>query len=276
MQIQKAVKYTAEILTPFSDEAFTEARLIVAYLAGTEPNRLTLCDADIDRERIDEIAEKRRQGIPLQYIFGKWWFYKSEFLVGKGVLIPRQDTELLVETGLELAKNIKSPKICDLCSGSGCIAISLAKELADAEVTAVEKYDGAYKFLLKNIKHNSADNVKAVKADVTKESFGKFDLIVSNPPYIPEGDLKDLSREVLNEPHTALFGGEDGLYFYRVIAKNWKNTLSFGGVLAFEVGIKEADEVAEILKDEGFENISFKYDLIGIQRVVFGTANNIK
>lgn len=275
MQVRQALKYTADLLSPFSDEAETEAKLIVSYIAGIEPNRLSLCDADIQKEKIDEIAEKRRRGTPLQYIFGKWWFYKSEFLVGEGVLIPRQDTELLVETGLELVQNIKAPKICDLCSGSGCIAISLAKELPDSEVTAVEKYDGAYEFLLKNIEYNAVYNVNAVKADVTGKPFGKFDLIVSNPPYIPDGDRKDLSREVLNEPHTALFGGEDGLYFYRVIAKNWRNTLSRGGVLAFEVGIKEADAVAEILKNEGFQNISFKCDLIGIQRVVFGTVNDI-
>lgn len=276
MNVREAVKYAAESLTPFSDEAATEAKLIVSQLAKTEPNRLGLSSAEIDKEQIDLITEKRREGIPLQYIFGKWWFYKSEFLVGEGVLIPRQDTELLVETGLELLKDNKSPKICDLCSGSGCIAISLAKELPQAMVTAVEKYQGAYEYLVKNIDYNDAQNVKPVMADVTEKPFGEYDLIVSNPPYIPDGDIKDLSREVLNEPHTALFGGEDGLFFYRIIAKNWKYALSHGGKLAFEVGIKEAEAVADILKAEGFVDISFKTDLIGIQRVVFGTANSIK
>ncbi len=275
ISVGEAVKYTAEALMPFSDEADREARLIVANLADCEPNRLIIASASINTEAIDDIVKKRSKGVPLQYIFGRWWFYNNEFLVGEGVLIPRQDTELLVETGLELIKDFKAPRVIDLCSGSGCIGISIACERPDAEVVALEKYDAAFSYLKKNIEHIGTQNVKAVKADVLEQPFGEYDLIVCNPPYIPNGDKGDLSAEVLSEPHTALFGGEDGLLFYREITRLWKCALKKGGRLAFEVGIKEADLVAEILRAEGFTQISFKTDLIGIQRVVFGTVNSL-
>jgi release factor glutamine methyltransferase len=275
MTVREALKYTTHLLAPISDEAATEARIIVSHLAKVQPNKLPLFFGEIEKDEILKIAEKRKQGTPLQYILGKWWFYKSEFFVGRGVLIPRQDTELLVETGLELVKDKPDADICDLCSGSGCVAISLAKELPQSKVCAVEKFDDAYDYLVKNTEYNGAKNLTPVKADVCDAPFGKYDLIVCNPPYIPNSDKEILSAEVLNEPHTALFGGEDGLYFYRVISSLWKTALKKGGHLAFEVGIKEADAVAEILKQEGFANISSKTDLLGIQRVVFGTASDV-
>lgn len=275
MTVKQAEKLIAQMLSPFSDEAETEAKYIVSFLAGCEPNRLILSDAEIEKRDIEEIVLKRQRGTPLQYILGKWWFYKSEFLVGEGVLIPRQDTETLVEVALELLRDIKSPKVCDLCSGSGCIAISIAADRPDAEVTAVEKYSEAYSYLQKNIVHNKANNVKAVQYDVLCKPLGEYDLIVSNPPYIKDADKKELSKEVLNEPHTALFGGDDGLYFYREITKSWKSALKEGGILAFEVGINEDEAVAEILRQNGFVNIGAKNDLIGIPRVIFGTVNNI-
>lgn len=275
MNTREALKITAQMLTPFSDEPRVEAKYIVAHLAKCEPSSLVLSTKEIDLEDIKQIVSKRREGIPLQYILGKWWFYKSEFLVGEGVLIPRQDTETLVEAALEFIKDIKNPEVCDLCSGSGCIAISIAADRIDAEVTAVEKYKSAFEYLQKNTEHNKTNNVKPVMADVLDTPFGKYDLIVSNPPYIKDGDKNELSKEVLNEPHTALFGGEDGLCFYRKITQLWKTTLKPNGVLAFEVGINEDEAVAEILRLNGFKNIGFKSDLIGIQRVVFGTLDTI-
>ncbi len=275
MQIPAAIRYAKEALNGISDEQTLEAKLIVANLTDTEPNRLNFSNKTVDHKEIDKIIKRRRLGEPLQYIFGKWWFYKSEFLVGKGVLIPRQDTEHLVETGLELIKNIENPDVVDLCSGSGCVAISIAKDRPDAKVLAVEKYSEAYDWLLKNIEYCHSTNVTPLKSDVLCPLKENYDLIVCNPPYIPQGEKETLSKEVLTEPHTALFGGEDGLFFYREISKAWKSNLKKGGYLAFEVGIKEADAVAEILKAEGFTEISIKKDLLGIQRVVFGTVNNV-
>lgn len=273
MTVPAALRYAKEQLAKFSDEAQTEARLIVAHITDCEPNRLALCDKTLEHEEIDTVIEQRRQGRPLQYIFGKWWFYKSEFLVGEGVLVPRQDTELLVETGLRLIEDLKSPKVLDLCAGSGCIGISLALERPDAQVTAVEKYDEAYGWLVKNKVHCSAENLIPIKGDALIPLGDKFDLILCNPPYIPVADKDTLSREVLSEPHTALFGGEDGLFFYREISRLWKNTLFPKGRLAFEVGIDEADKVADIMAKEGFTEIGTENDILGIQRVIFGTAN---
>ena len=275
MKIAEALRFAEDRLKSVSDEAFNEAKIIVSHLADVEPNRLAFCEKEINVQDIEEFVKKRRQGMPLQYLLGKWWFYKSEFLVGEGVLIPRQDTELLVETGIELVKNVKEPNVCDLCSGSGCVAISIALDRPDAKVTAVEKYEGAFAWLKRNLDHLGAKNVRAVQADVLEANFGEYDLIVCNPPYIPDEDKEILSVEVLNEPHTALFGGSDGLYFYREVTKLWKATLKSGGRLAFEVGIKEAALVEEILRNEGFTDIETKNDVIGIQRVVFGTANEI-
>ena len=272
---REALAYIKEGLKGVTDELDSEAKIILSYVTDTEPNRLRIELPSAETQALDAVLEKRKKGIPLQYIIGRWWFFGLEFLVGEGVLIPRQDTELLIETALSMAEGITAPKIADLCSGSGCIAISVAKNLPEAEVTAVEKYDEAYAFLEKNVKHNEAVNVTPVKADVCDEPFGEFDIILSNPPYIPFADREILSREVLKEPEVALFGGEDGLYFYRVITKRWKTALKRGGRLAFEVGIKEAPLVAEILRQEGFTEIGFACDLLGIERVVFGTANNV-
>lgn len=275
MTVPAAIRYAKESLCGISDEQTLEARLIVSFLLGIEPNVLAFSSKTVDHKEIDEIIDRRKNGEPLQYIFGKWWFYKSEFLVGEGVLIPRQDTEHLVETALELIEEKKAPKVADLCSGSGCVAISIALERPDASVLAAEKYDEALCWLNKNIAHNKASNVTALKVDVLLEYDGKFDLIVCNPPYIPTVEKETLSEEVLKEPHTALFGGEDGLFFYREISRLWKNNLNVGGKLAFEVGIGEAEAVANIMKTQGFIDVKIKTDLLGIQRVVFGTANSL-
>lgn len=275
MTVKQAIKYTTSKLEKITDEPRSEAKIIVAHLAKTSPNRLPFVSCEISEYALDRMLEKRLSRMPLQYILGKWWFYGYEFFVGDGVLIPRQDTELLVETALELLKDKPDAQVCDLCSGSGCIAISLAKERQDLKVTAVEKFDKAYGYLTDNIKYNDAKNVNPIKADVTAESFGMYDLIVSNPPYIPVTDWETLSPEVQREPETALLGGDDGLDFYRTITSVWKTALKPGGRLAFEVGIGEADAVAKTLKSENFSEITVKNDISGIQRVVFGTLKDI-
>ncbi len=275
MTVREALAYIKSELCGITDEAENEAKIILSYLLDEEIPKLLLSDKRLPKTQIDGIVAKRLEGNPIQYIIGKWWFYKSEFFVGEGVLIPRQDTETLVETAIELLKTKPSPKALDLCAGSGCIGISIAGELKNASVICLEKYDGAYFYLQKNIEHNKADNVKAVKYDVFDSPFGQFDLIVSNPPYIRKSDMDSLSKEVKREPDTALDGGEDGLDFYRVIANRWKSSLCSGGVLAFEVGFDQAEAVAQILEYEGFADISVRKDLSGIQRVVFGTLNSL-
>ncbi len=218
------------------------------------------------------LIKQRSNGRPLQYILGEWSFMDLKFNVGEGVLIPRDDTEVLVNAALNLIKHIKNPKILDLCSGSGTIALSLAYKRPDADVKAIELSDIALKYLNENIKLNNINNVVALKGDVltenVKNKFIDFDIIVSNPPYIPTSDIDNLQKEVKNEPIMALDGGDDGLNFYRIIAKKWKVALRKNGMMCFEIGIKQAKDVACILKNENADEIKTIKDLNGIDRVI--------
>lgn len=275
MTVKEAIAYSVEALKEITEEAENEARILVSHLCGDSMGSLAFSSKSIDKIKLDAMLKERKEGRPLQYIIGKWWFYKGEFFVGEGVLIPRQDTETLVEVATELLRNKENPSVADLCAGSGCIGISIAADFPNASVTAVEKYQKAYSYLEKNIAHNGTKNVTPVLADVTEKQFGSYDLIVSNPPYITAEDMKMLSNEVKKEPETALYGGEDGLYFYRRITELWKTSLKPNGILAFEVGINEADAVGRILARNRFKNITVRKDLCGVQRVVFGTVGNI-
>lgn len=215
---------------------------------------------------LEAAVEKRLSGVPLQYILGEWEFFGLKFYVGDGVLIPRPDTEILVEEALSFLKCHPNAAVADLCSGSGCVAIAIAKN-SDARVTAVEKYPAAFGYLLKNAELNSAD-IKTVNADVLENIDGIFDLIVSNPPYIRSGELDNLSREVKCEPQTALDGGDDGLVFYRRISALAKDALSVGGCIMFEIGYDQKAEVTKILENGGYKNITCRKDYSGNDRVV--------
>lgn len=217
-------------------------------------------------EKLFSAAKKRAGGYPLQYIIGNWEFYGRKFLVGEGVLIPRPETELLCERVLKHYSGTLPPKVVDLCSGSGCIAVTIAKELPGAAVTAVELYDGAFEYLSRNnALHGNC--VAAVKGDALA-AFGEFDCIVSNPPYITGDEMLSLQKEVTFEPETALFGGTDGLDFYRAIAKNWFSHLSTGGMIAFEIGDTQGEAVKGILAENGYSKAAVTQDYEGRDRVV--------
>ncbi|MBE6892401.1 MAG: peptide chain release factor N(5)-glutamine methyltransferase [Ruminococcaceae bacterium] len=219
-----------------------------------------------EEEKLFAAAEKRASGYPLQYIIGNWEFFGRKFFVGEGVLIPRPETELLCETVLKYFSRTMPPKIADLCSGSGCIAITLAKELCGADVTAVELYEDAFGYLERNnTLHGNC--VKTALRDAL-EPFGKFDCVVSNPPYITGQEMKELQTEVTFEPETALFGGIDGLDFYRAIAKNWFGYLNEGGLIAFEIGDTQGEAVKNILTESGYKNAGIRKDYEGRDRVV--------
>lgn len=221
-----------------------------------------------EEEKLFSAAEKRASGYPLQYIIGSWEFFGRKFFVGEGVLIPRPETELLCETVLKYFSRSMPPKIIDLCSGTGCIAITLAKELSGADVTALELYEGAFGYLERNnALHENA--VKTVKGDAL-EPFGMFDCVVSNPPYITGEEMKELQTEVTFEPETALFGGSDGLDFYRAIAKNWHSHITSGGLIAFEIGDTQGEAVLDILEKNGYRNCGVLKDYEGRDRVVTG------
>lgn len=262
------------------DDYVFESKQIIKHITGyTNAQILTKYTqplTDFQQNNLTAIIKQRLIHYPLQYIFGKWNFFGYEFFVGPGVLIPRSDTETLIDVCLEKLKSNQNSRVLDLCAGTGCIGITLKKECENADVTLVEKFDEAFAYTQKNAFHNGAD-VKIVKGDVlkTEGAEGIYDLIVSNPPYINGNDMKNLQPEVTFEPQTALSGGEDGLLFYRHIAKEYKKYLASGGLMAFEVGIDEAQDVSEIMRQNGFENVGTRADLNKIDRVVFGTVNKL-
>ena len=219
------------------------------------------------------LTRRRLAGEPLQYLLGEWEFYGLPFRVGPGVLIPRQDTETLVECALRAAEGISAPKILDLCAGSGCISIALAHCLPHARITAVEQSTDALRYLQENAALNRTP-LHIVKGDVLDpalaESIRGVDVIVSNPPYLTEADLAALQKEVQFEPRAALDGGQDGLLFYRGLPALWQESLNPGGRLLFEIGMGQEAAVSSFLTHAGYENIESFPDLAGISRVVSG------
>ncbi|SFC16530.1 peptide chain release factor N(5)-glutamine methyltransferase [Ruminococcus albus] len=226
------------------------------------------------KAKFEELCGRRANGEPLQYLLGEWEFYGIPIKVGKGVLIPRQDTETLVELAVSKYKNSKDIVIADLCSGSGCIALALEKYLRCREAFAVEKSEAAANYLSENIKMNGSA-IKLVMGDVLDEdcsaAIPECDMIVCNPPYLTGEDMVHLQREVTHEPSEALYGGEDGLDFYRAVTRIWKNRLKTGGTLIYEIGMGQEDDVMQIMVQHGFENVRCKPDPCGIMRCVIGT-----
>lgn len=235
-------------------------------------------------EKALKLAKQRSEGYPLQYLLGEWEFYGLRFKVGEGVLIPRPDTEILVETVINhfAAKKQTDPEIADLCSGSGCIAIALQKSMPRSRVTAVELSAEAMPYLAANIQRNEA-RVQIIKGDVTDgrllDNFAdcdspgdhrQIDCIVSNPPYLTAEEMSELQREVAFEPALALDGGADGLKFYRIISCLWKDVLKEGGLLAFEIGFEQGEAVSELLRQSGYGDVKVIKDLGGNDRVVTG------
>lgn len=253
-----------------------EAKQIIKHITGLGAAQiLTNYNKNLTQfqeNNLIALIHQREVRYPLQYIFGEWDFYGRSYYVGPGVLVPRADTETLVDVAIEFLKNNEAPQILDLCAGSGCIGITLAKEVGGSDVRLVERFDEAISYAEKNIARNCADNAQLIKGDVFESAGadGLYDLIVSNPPYIPENEMKDISPETKFEPQTALLAGDCGMEFYNAISHNYKNFLKSGGMLAFEVGIGESQRVAEILEKAGYKEVSVKKDLNNIERVVTG------
>lgn len=238
-----------------------------------------------------KMVNERENHRPLQYILGICSFMGNTFKVGEGVLIPRDDTEVLVNVATQKLKNyikdqsVNSPLILDLCSGSGIIAISLAKLFPGATVFAVEFSDVALAFLKDNIKLNNVKNVVPIKFDVLKSDLmdlmseiknfngvakPKFDLIVSNPPYIKSSSISSLQLEVQKEPQMALDGGIDGLDFYKTILNNWSSLLKNNTSLCVEIGYDQKNSVKNLFENKNFKNIEAFKDINNLDRVVAG------
>lgn len=279
MTVGEAYRKTKDILTEagFEAPAF-EALCLVEKVFGF--NRLALITRGEETAATDEklallaeLTEKRLNHEPLQYLLGKWSFMGIDLLVGEGVLVPRDDTEVVTSLCIDFLSGKENPSVIDLCAGSGAISLALEK-YANCKVTAVELSDKAFSYLTQNIKLNNSA-VNALNGDIFEchkdIADNSLDLIVSNPPYIKTADIASLQKEVQHEPAMALDGGESGLDFYRRIVPLWKSKLKAGGALAFELGEGQYDEVSRILANNGFGGITESIDFGGIQRAIIGT-----
>lgn len=263
------------------EDADSEARVLFeciysrSFLTDLLCSRLNREMTEDERSKLESMLARRISGEPLQYIAGKWEFYGEEFYVGEGVLIPRQDTETLVDEVLKLGGALNAETVLDLCSGTGCIPIVLSKKLPQAHFYAAELSKDAFYWLEKNIAAHRAD-VTALMLDVTQKQsadgfvtrFGRADIITCNPPYLDERDMRELQKEVRREPAFALYGGSDGLEYYRAVADAWKDALAAGGKILFETGCSQAQSVIKILEGCGYRDASVTKDLAGKDRVV--------
>lgn len=256
-----------------------EAREIIKHITGLSSAQILANYnkklSEFQQNNLIAIVHQREVRYPLQYIFTKWSFYGREYFVGPGVLVPRADTETVIDECKEYLNGKENAKILDLCAGSGCIGITLAKECPNTVVLMIEKFEEALRYAEKNIELNQAFNAIAKKGDIFEKSGadGEYDLIVSNPPYIPENEMEIISPETKFEPVTALLAVDGGMEFYKAIINNYTNSLKNGGMLCFEVGFNQSEQVSELLKNAGYTDISVKKDLNGIERSVSAIKN---
>lgn len=274
-----AVRYGARVLAnAHIDNADYDALELLLYITGIDRTRY-LIDAtqqldDVSLKRYLEVITKRAHHVPLQHIMGYTYFYGRKYMVNEHVLIPRQDTEVLVDEVMKLTSD--SSRVLDMCTGSGCIIISLAAAGHTAEceygAVGVDISDKAIEVAEYNSKLNGVSYVEFVKSNMfaeLRDTGVKFDVIVSNPPYIPTKDIRELSDEVkLHDPLLALDGDEDGLKFYRAITRNAGDYLNKGGYLCYEIGYNQAQDVSDILLSCGYNDIRVVKDLAGLDRVV--------
>lgn len=264
--------------TETAQDAGVLARMLICQASGKNQADF-LADRDLyaPEHVVKEVASNLRRLLndePIAYILGQWEFYGLPIHVTPDVLIPRDDTcavaELAIRQGLFLDKD---PRILDLCCGSGCIGLAVASRVKDAKVTLADISQKALAVAKENVALNKlSGRVRCVSADALKPAFpflGKFDMIVSNPPYITGAEMEQLPKSVADyEPHLALYGGEDGLDFYRSIAKNFAHALKPGGYLAFEFGDTQADDVCAILLENGYTVLERARDYNDRERAV--------
>ena len=252
-----------------------KSRMVMEHTLKKSKEYIMIYDnKEITREERDLFVKNVKRlilGEPLQYVMGYQEFMKLKFLVNRNVLIPRQDTEILVEEVIKIAEKIENPEILDLCTGSGAIAFSIAKYCKDARITAVDISEKAIEIAKKNAKFNGVlSKIEFIESDMFKKlKKRKFDIIVSNPPYIPTNEILKLSKDVQNEPKVALDGGKTGLDFYEKIAKDGDKYLNNQGFICLEIGYDQKIKVKTILESEHkYVNIRCIKDLCENDRVI--------
>ena len=276
MKIREAInKGSIRLKMQKIDSPKLKARLLMQSLLGKDRQYILVYDEKQLTQKQEEYyfknIERLGNGEPLQHITHQQEFMKMNFYVNKDVLIPRPDTEVLVEEVIKIAKKINAKKILDLCTGSGAIAISLAKYINNSQITAVDISEKALKVAERNAKKNQVENQIAFLSsnlfqEIPKE---KYDIIVSNPPYIKREVIKSLDEEVKKEPLMALDGGWDGLDFYRKIIHQSYEFLKYKGYLCLEIGYDQKIDVIELIEqEEKYKNTYSKQDLYGNDRIV--------
>ncbi len=305
MNIKEAIQEATIILKDANiEEPKLKSRIIMEHVLDKTRQYLIVHEEEnIDKEKENmffEDVQKLKENIPLEYITNKKEFMKLNFYVDENVLIPRQDTEILVEEVIEIAnknKDKQKKEILDLCTGSGAISVSLAKYIKNCIVTATDISQSAINIAKKNARLNGIEilnelklneqnqnkkseneqnqsKIMFIKSDLFNEIniTKKYDIIVSNPPYIKTKIIEKLDKQVQKEPHIALDGGEDGLYFYKEIIKHAKKYLKDGGYLCLEIGFDQKRQVEELLKKQEYIDIYYKKDLYGNDRILVGKS----
>lgn len=273
MNIQEMQKYCIDKLRENNIEEYNlKAKLLICKAINKPKEYLIIHDKEeLAEDKILEIKSNINKiigGYPIQYITGNQEFMGLDFVVNENVLIPQPDTEILVEEVIEIARNMKKSKILDLCTGSGVIAVALKKNIEKSEVSASDISFKALKVAKINAKNNNV-HVDFIESDLFDNIDKKFDIIVSNPPYIKTEVINDLSLEVQNEPHIALDGGQDGLDFYRKIINNAYKYLQENGYLALEIGYDQKEDVISLIENSNqYKEIYSKKDLAGNDRII--------
>lgn len=277
MKIEEALQNAIKELKNNKISApIVKARMLLANTLNVTKEYLVINSKEeikIDQvNKFNEAISKLIRGCPLQYITNCQEFMKLDFYVDENVLIPRDDTEILVEEVISSCDNEKDYKILDLCTGSGAIGISLARYIQNSHVTCTDISTKAIEIAKKNAKANNIENIEFIESDMFENIKESFDVIVSNPPYIVKDVISSLDKEVQSEPHIALDGGIDGLDFYRIIVNNANAHLQRDGMLFLEIGYDQKEEVMKLLEaSKKYKNIYSKKDLYDNDRIVVAT-----
>lgn len=275
-EIKERLIYELEAV---SDSPDFEATELMLYATGIDRAKWLYKQRDNltikQKFKINYNLSRRKRGVPLQYILGEWEFYSLPFYVGKGVLIPRADSELLVDLALDELSRLENATVFDLCSGSGAIGIAVAHNKTDAKVTLVEKSRVAFKYLTKNCERNKVKLTRILSDIALWHPSQKADIILCNPPYITADEMRQLQKEVKKEPTMALYGGKDGLSFYRLLSQRAKKLLKLNGKILMEIGCNQANDVTEIFKKAGFSSVEVFKDLAGNDRVVSAVLTDL-
>lgn len=269
MTIKQNLEYAIKMLNENDiEDARIKARTLLSYILGKPKEYIIInSEQELEQENIFKKHIKELiEGKPLQYITQTQEFFGMQFYVDENVLIPQPDTEILVEVVIEIAQKEEKKIILDLCTGSGCIAISLSENIKNSDVTATDINKAALEIAKKNDKNKK---IIFKQSDMFENlESEKFDIIVSNPPYIKTKVIESLEKDVQQEPKLALDGGEDGLKFYRAITENAYKYLNNDGYLCLEIGEDQKEEVMELLKSNNYQDIYCKKDLSGNDRVI--------